>query len=62
MAIARSNPAPCLRSSAGDKLIVTLALGQVRPEFMIAVFDRCLDSMTEASGKPTSPTVGKPGE
>ena len=56
----RSKAGPDLRTSAGARLTVTLAVGKLRPQFLAAKRTRSLDSDTEASGRPTMSNDGKP--
>src|SRR6266850_5057908 len=59
-AIGRSNDAPALRTSAGDKLIVMRCGGYSNPELRIANRTRSRLSRTLASGKPTIVNEGNP--
>ena len=52
-AIARSNPGPALRRSAGARLAVIRLSGKSNPQLTIAARTRSRDSRTAASGSPT---------
>ena len=59
-AIGRSRPELSFFIFAGAKFIVIFSARNKRPEFLIAVRTRSLDSRTEASGNPTMSKVGIP--
>lgn len=61
-AIPRSNPGPVFRISAGARLTVTRFVGNVRPEFRMAVRTRSRLSCTDASPSPTTENEGNPGD
>ncbi len=59
-AMARSNPAPSLRTSPGARFTVTRLCGSSQPPLRTAVATRTLASMQAASGKPTRKNPGSP--
>ena len=59
-AMARSKPAPSLRTSPGARFTVTRLCGSSQPAFRTAVATRTLASMQAASGNPTRKNPGKP--
>ena len=59
-AMARSKWVPALGRLAGDRLMVTRPGGQERPEASTAARTLALASLSEASGRPTSWTRGRP--
>ena len=60
-AIARSSPAPALRTSAGARLTVIRRGGKARPLFRIAPRTRSRASWRAVSGRPTMVKPGSPG-
>ena len=45
---------------AGARLTVILLTGKTKPEFLMAVLTRSLDSLTAESGRPTISKQGSP--
>ena len=61
-AIERSKLEPLLGNQAGDIDTVTLRLGQISLQLVIAARTRSRDSCSAASGRPKSEYIGIPSE